>query len=371
MEKIYSVFFILLVGTLFVNLQISNAAKTYRNAIPPIFIFGDSTADVGTNSFLPTSKIRADFPHNGIDFPNANPTGRFSNGYNSADFLSKLMGHRRSPKPYLYFLKTGLNNKMFRGVNFASGASGLLDVTGKDLNIVFMSAQIKQFRSVCSIMAYSKGREVAKNVLEKSMIAISVGSNDIFGYFESRSTVNPAVFINSLMTAYESHINVSVGNIKALYNLGARKFGIISVAPIGCCPSQRIHNATGGCLEIENTFAQAFYSSLDALLKKLSCELSGMKYALGNSYEMTINVINHPQLFNLTSVDTACCGEGWLNGEKICTSKANLCLNRNNYLFWDLYHPTQYASELAATTLYSGGQQFVTPMNFAQLAAAT
>ena len=90
----------------------------------------------------------------------------------------------------------------------------------------------------------------------------------------------------------------SVGNIKALYNLGARKFGIISVAPIGCCPSQRIHNATGGCLEIENTFAQAFYSSLYALLKKLSCELPGMKYALGNSYEMTINVINNPQLFS-------------------------------------------------------------------------
>ncbi|GJW16226.1 lysine histidine transporter-like 8 protein [Tanacetum coccineum] len=256
--------------------------------------------------------------------------------YIQVSITSKLMGHKRSPQPYLYFLKTGLNTKMFRGINFASGASGLLDVTGKDLNIVSMSAQIKQFESVCSIMAYLKGRDVAKNVLEKSMIAISIGSNDIFGYFESRR---------------------------------ARKFGIISVAPIGCCPSQRIHNTTGGCLEIENTFAHAFYSSLDALLKKLTYKLSGMKYALGNSYEMTINVINHPQLFNFTTVDTACCGEGWLNGEKICTSKANLCSNRNKYLFWDLYHPTQYASELAATTLYNGGQQFVTPINFAQLAA--
>lgn len=85
---------------------------------------------------------------------------------------------------------------------------------------------------------------------------------------------------------------------KALYNLGARKFGIISVPPIGCCPSQRIYNSTGGCLEIENTFARAFHSSLDALLKKLTSKLSGLKYSLGNSYEMTINVINHPQLFS-------------------------------------------------------------------------
>jgi hypothetical protein len=37
---------------------------------------------------LPGSMARADFPHNGIDFPCASrPTGRFSNGLNSADFL--------------------------------------------------------------------------------------------------------------------------------------------------------------------------------------------------------------------------------------------------------------------------------------------
>lgn len=70
--------------------------------------------------------------------------------------------------------------------------------------------------------------------------------------------------------------------LKSLYNLGARKFGIIGVPPVGCCPSQRIHNITRGCFEIENTFALAFHSSLDTLLKKLSCKLSGMKYSLGN-----------------------------------------------------------------------------------------
>lgn len=55
--------------------------------VPTIFIFGDSTADVGTNNFLPHSNFRANFPHNGIDFPHQRPTGRFSNGLNSADFL--------------------------------------------------------------------------------------------------------------------------------------------------------------------------------------------------------------------------------------------------------------------------------------------
>lgn len=52
-----------------------------------IFIFGDSTMDVGTNNLLPASRSRADFSPNGIDFPYSVPTGRFSNGLNSADLI--------------------------------------------------------------------------------------------------------------------------------------------------------------------------------------------------------------------------------------------------------------------------------------------
>lgn len=52
---------------------------------PSIFILGDSTVDVGTNNFLSQSEAKADSLPNGIDFPNALPTGRFSNGLNSAD----------------------------------------------------------------------------------------------------------------------------------------------------------------------------------------------------------------------------------------------------------------------------------------------
>ena len=32
---------------------------------------------------------RANHPYYGIDFPNSEPTGRFSNGYNIADFIGK------------------------------------------------------------------------------------------------------------------------------------------------------------------------------------------------------------------------------------------------------------------------------------------
>jgi hypothetical protein len=54
--------------------------------VPAIYVLGDSLADVGNNNHLPTI-LRADFPHNGIDFPGRKATGRFSNGKNSVDFL--------------------------------------------------------------------------------------------------------------------------------------------------------------------------------------------------------------------------------------------------------------------------------------------
>lgn len=71
-----------------VLLVVSSGYPANANAnAPAIFILGDSTADVGTNNFLPHSKARADFPYYGIDFPKGRATGRFSNGLNSADFL--------------------------------------------------------------------------------------------------------------------------------------------------------------------------------------------------------------------------------------------------------------------------------------------
>lgn len=58
--------------------------------VPAIFMFGDSFLDVGNNRYLGAVLTRADYPPNGIDYPNHKPTGRFSNGKNTADFVCRL-----------------------------------------------------------------------------------------------------------------------------------------------------------------------------------------------------------------------------------------------------------------------------------------
>ncbi|KAK6121521.1 hypothetical protein DH2020_044737 [Rehmannia glutinosa] len=221
-----------------------------------------------------------------------------------ADLSAKLFGLKRSPPPFLFLLtlKSHFQKYLYRGVNFASGGSGILRETGSNL--------ITQFTSVRDNFTAMIGPAATEALLSKSLFFISVGSNDIFDYFSSKCKTPEEKFISNMISVYCKHI-------KNLYRLGARKFGIINVPAVGCCPSQR-------------------------LVQK--------------------------QINGFNNVDSACCGTGTLNAQGRCNLTAYLCPNRPDYLFWDLFHPTQKASNLSAQTLYNGPQYYVSPINFAQLA---
>jgi phospholipase/lecithinase/hemolysin len=62
------------------------------SSVPAVYVFGDSLADVGNNDYLVTV-LKADFSHNGMDYPGGKATGRFSNGKNSADFIGAYQFH--------------------------------------------------------------------------------------------------------------------------------------------------------------------------------------------------------------------------------------------------------------------------------------
>lgn len=83
-----------------------------------------------------------------------------------------------------------------------------------------------------------------------------------------------------------------------LFKLGARKLAIVGVPPIGCCPFSRLLDDISRCHKEMNEYARDFQTTLGALLKKLSSEYEGMKYSLGNAYEMTMNIIDDPHKFS-------------------------------------------------------------------------
>ncbi|KAE8724727.1 GDSL esterase/lipase [Hibiscus syriacus] len=159
------------------------------------------------------TNITANHPYNGVDFPFGRATGRFSNGLNTADFLAKFFGFKRSPLSFLAFNGTyGIKKRKFRGINFASAGSGLLDVTGQPPGqkpfVVTMGQQVYQFSMVYNDLLAIKGQPETEEFLSKSLFFISVGSNDIMGNYHSTYPIPKEQFIPELALVYEKHLRV-------------------------------------------------------------------------------------------------------------------------------------------------------------------
>ena len=156
--------------------------------------------------------------------------------------------------------------------------------------------------------------------------------------------------------------------VQELYELGARKLGIINVGPVGCVPRVRVLNATGGCADGMNQLAAGFDAALESLLAGLAAELPGMAYSLADSFGFA--ALTDPLAAGFVSADSACCGGGRLGAEADCLPGATLCADRDRFLFWDRVHPSQRAAMLSAQAYYDGPAQFTKPINFKQLAQA-
>ncbi|KAG8374527.1 hypothetical protein BUALT_Bualt10G0004200 [Buddleja alternifolia] len=81
------------------------------------------------NNYLFTLS-KADSPPYGIDFTpsGGQPTGRFTNGRTIADIVGEAVGGKSFAPPYLS--PNAAANAFETGINYASGASGILDGTG-------------------------------------------------------------------------------------------------------------------------------------------------------------------------------------------------------------------------------------------------
>ncbi|KAL5207805.1 hypothetical protein ABZP36_032240 [Zizania latifolia] len=339
--------------------------------VPAVYVFGDSTVDVGNNQYLPgNSPLQLPY---GIDFPLSRPTGRFSNGYNVADFIAKLLGFKRSPPAYLSLTPQTSRQLIrgFRGASYASGGSGILNTTGKTLTL---TKQIEYFAATKSNMVTDddggNSSSAIDELLSKSLFLISDGGNDMFAFLkQKRAPSEVPSFYADMLSNYTRHI-------QELYSLGARRFGILDVPPVGCVPSARVASPAGanGCVDSANDLARGFNDELASLMAKLagSGAMPGMNYSIGSSYNVVSYLTANPEAAGFKDVASACCGAGRLNAQTGCTPNATYCGNRDEYLFWDGVHGTQATSRKGAVAIYSAPvpMGFASPINFKQLVSS-
>uniref|UniRef100_A0ACD5UK35 Uncharacterized protein n=1 Tax=Avena sativa TaxID=4498 RepID=A0ACD5UK35_AVESA len=255
--------------------------------VPAMFVLGDSTLDVGNNNYLPGKDVpRANMPFYGIDFPGRpKPTGRFSNGYNIADFIAQKLGFDRSPTAYLALKSRNylVASALVRGVSYASAGAGILDSTNAGNNIP-LSKQLHYFASTKVEMEAAWGSRNVPKILAKSFFLLGIGSNDLF----QTKPQTPA----EVATLYATLISNYSAAITDLYGMGARKFGIINVGRVGCVPIVRLLSATGTCNENLNNYSVGFASAVKSALAGLAPKLPGFAYSIGDSFAATQTTFN-------------------------------------------------------------------------------
>ena len=166
-------FFLLLSFACFLSLPI---LATAASNISAIFSFGDSTLDSGNNNNLSTI-FRCDHLPYGRDFAQHIPTGRFSNGKLTTDFLAQTLGLKDQLPAYLDPKLT--DRDLLTGVSFASGGSGLDFQTTIMNKVLDMPTQLQLFEEALQKIRKSAGDDKAKDIMENALFVISIGTNDM------------------------------------------------------------------------------------------------------------------------------------------------------------------------------------------------
>lgn len=325
---------------LLVVIMLSNGVKG-EPLVPCYFIFGDSLVDNGNNNDI-ASLARANYLPYGIDFPEG-PTGRFSNGKTTIDVISELLGFDDYIPPYSQVS----GQQILNGVNYASAAAGIRDETGQQLGGRYsFGEQVNNYQNTVSQVVQILGdQDQAANYLSKCIYSVGLGSNDYLNnyfmpsYYSTSRQYTPEQFAQVLIQQYAE-------KIRALYNYGARKLVLNGIGQIGCSPNELAQTSPDGatCDERINSANRIFNSKLRELVDQFNNEFTDARAIFINVYDMFQDLIDNPSSFGFKNTNSGCCGVGRNNGQITCLPLQTPCANRNEYIFWDAFHPGDAAN---------------------------
>ncbi|CAK9182033.1 unnamed protein product [Ilex paraguariensis] len=318
-----------------------------ESQVPCYFIFGDSLVDNGNNNDLLT-QARANFPPYGIDFPDG-PTGRFTNCRNMADILAELLGFDDYIPPFA----TARGQDILKGVNYGSESVGIRDETGQQLGArISLNAQLSNHKITIRHIATLLGsKALAKEYLSSCLYTVGMGNNDYLNiyfmpqFYPTSSLYTPKQYAKVLVKQYSQQL-------KTLYKYGARKIAVFGAGRLGCIPEALTTYGTNesSCVEMMNSAAQLFNDKLELLVDDLKNKLTDVEfsyiYASGSSSQVSPSN-------DFTVADGPCCNVSTTMGKGQCIPQQVPCSNRDEYIYFDGYHPTEAANILIATIAYN------------------
>ncbi|MQM02679.1 hypothetical protein Taro_035448 [Colocasia esculenta] len=329
--------------------------------VPAMFIFGDSLIDNGNNNDL-ASLAKANYYPYGIDFASG-PTGRFSNGYTIVDEIADLLGLPLIPA----HSQASSTDDAAHGLNYASAAAGILDITGQNfVGRIPFNQQIRNFETTLDQITANLGADDVGSAISRCIFFVGMGSNDylnnyLMPNYATRNQYNADQFAELLTQQYTRQLT-------SLYNLGARRFVLSGVGSLGCIPSILAQNPFSRCSDDVDQLVVPFNSRVRSMVDNLNANLPGAKFILVDVFHMFRDILRDPASYGFSMIDRGCCGIGRNRGQITCLPLQTPCPNRDQYVFWDAFHPTAAVNIILARKAFFGGPEEVYPMNIRQLA---
>ncbi|MCD7460140.1 hypothetical protein HAX54_042949 [Datura stramonium] len=315
--------------------------------VPCLFIMGDSLFDNGNNNNLLTN-AKANYPPYGIDFPDG-PTGRFTNGKNTADFLAELLGFDKYIEPFA----TVKGVEMFRGVNYASGAAGIRDESGIHLgDRISLNRQLRNHKVTISHLSTMLGnRTVTKEYLSKCIYIVGMGNNDYINNY-----LMPQFYLSSHLYKPEKYATILIHQyseqLKTLYRHGARKVAVFGVGSIGCVPAELDLYGTNDtiCVDSINSAVQKFADKFKPMIDDLNTNLPDANFIYIN---ITSISLGDPSAIGITNLVEPCCEISSIIAKGQCSKGGGACSDRASHYFWDGFHPSEAPNKVCAERAYT------------------
>ena len=304
-----------------------------------MYVFGDSLSDTG-NLFNATTSVLQPFEViSSLEIPAIPPSppyfeGRSSNGAVWVENLAADLGLTITPSTELSVFRpeipfsSSITLTLFEVEvsPFFNGAT-----TTQSVNFAFGGAQTGEndFLPVIDIIPgvltqvewfVDDHRQVEQLADPDALYVIWTGAND---YLVSPNA-DPEQVVDDLETS-----------IKSLFDLGANNFLIPNIPDLGKIPFANRSNISVSASQL-TAFTEQHNSLLEETLDELNGTLNGINLIPLDSDDHFNDVLTNPEEFGLANTTEPC----------LDSMTSISCSNSEDYLFWDLLHPTASAHEI-------------------------
>ncbi|KAL9298776.1 GDSL esterase/lipase [Arabidopsis thaliana] len=329
------------VSTIYSSKPSKEEAVLFGGNFPAFYVIGDSLVDPGNNNHLPTM-IRANYPPYGSDFEGGKATGRFSNGKTIADYIA--IYYKLPLVPAYLGLSDDRKDTISTGMNYASAGCGIRRLTGKIAGkCLSLSKQVDLFEETIEkhLKTNFKTPYELREHLAHSLFMTVIGVND-YAFFYTRLT-DANDFADELLHKF-------LKKIEKLHKLGARKFFINNIKPLGCYPNIVAKTVPrGSCDERINLAISIYNEKLRRSLPVMKKKLNNTSFLYSDYFKFMLGLrgpSTNRYSSNLLNTTGPCCPldyDGSLTSS--CKRRSKTCKAPDStHIFFDPRHPTQLAN---------------------------